>query len=122
MIMGYTMCMMNKRAKQPPVPSERRETVRQEIMDVLKGQTLTAKDISALVRIPEKSVYEHLEHIQKSMARSEHPLAVVPAQCKKCGFTFKKRERLKKPGRCPACKGEAIEEPLFSITEDREQI
>jgi hypothetical protein len=33
----------------------------------------------------------------------------------KCGFIFRKRDRLKKPGRCPVCHGEHIQDPLFSI-------
>lgn len=107
---------MKTRAKRPFEPAERHETVRQEIMEILQGQTMTAKDISSHVRIPEKEVYEHLEHIRISMDRGDHALVVTPAECKKCGFVFKKRERLKKPGKCPVCRSETIEEPLFSIS------
>ncbi len=106
---------MRKRPKEPPVPAERIDTVRHEIVSALEGRTMSAKDISASVRIPEKEVYAHLDHIQKSMGRKERRLAVTPASCLKCGFIFKKRERLTKPGRCPVCHGEQIEEPLFSI-------
>jgi predicted Zn-ribbon and HTH transcriptional regulator len=101
--------------KQPPVPSERPETLRQEIIFVLEGRTLSAKDISANVGIREKDVYEHLGHIQKSLGRKGPSLLVTPAECKKCGFVFKKRERLKKPSKCPICRGQSIHEPLFSI-------
>ncbi len=101
--------------KKPFIPAERHETVRQEIMDNIRGRTLSAKDISVLVRIPEKEVCGHLEHIRMSMGRGGHELLVTPAQCRKCGFEFKKRDRLTKPGKCPVCRSEAIEEPLFSI-------
>jgi hypothetical protein len=40
---------------------------------------------------------------------------VIPAACKKCNFVFRKRDRLKKPGRCPLCHGESIDDPLFHI-------
>jgi predicted Zn-ribbon and HTH transcriptional regulator len=106
---------MRQKAKKPAVPSERHETVRQEIMAVLKGVTLTARDISSRVSISEKEVYDHLEHIRKSMAGIHGSLIVTPAECRKCGFIFKKREHLKKPGKCPVCRNEAIEAPLFSI-------
>lgn len=106
---------MKNKPKQPPVPTDRRETVRQNIISSLKESTLSAKELSGIVRISEKEVYEHLEHIQKSVHRNGQTLTVTPAECKKCGFIFEKREKLKKPGRCPACRGESIEEPLFSV-------
>ena len=104
---------MKKKAKEPAVPAERHETVRQSVITLLEGQTLSAKEISADVRVSEKDVYEHLEHIQK---RRDVSLLVLPAECKRCGYQFMKRERLRKPGRCPECKGESIQEPLFSIS------
>jgi predicted Zn-ribbon and HTH transcriptional regulator len=106
---------MKKKAKEPPVPSERRETVRQEIISALTGRLLSSKDISAEVGIPEKSVYEHLDHIQRSLHGKDRRLSVTPAECLTCGFVFRKRERLSKPGRCPVCRSELIREPLFSL-------
>lgn len=108
---------MKKKSAEPFVPAERHETVRREIMEILKGQILSAKDISAAVHIPVKEVYEHLEHIQRSLMKGQHHLTILSAACKKCGFMFKKRERLRKPGKCPVCRGESIEEPLFSLEE-----
>ena len=101
---------MKKKAKEPAVPMERHETVRRSIITLLERQTLSAKDISADVRVSEKDVYEHLEHIRRKIS-----LAVSPAECKKCGYKFTNRERLRKPGRCPECKGESIQEPLFAV-------
>ncbi len=109
---------MRRKLREPPVPVERTDTVRHEIISVLRGKTMSAKEISASVRISEKEVYVHLNHIQKTMSRREHRLAVTPASCLKCGFVFKKREKLTKPGRCPVCHGELLEEPLFSIEKD----
>ncbi|MCX5720300.1 MAG: helix-turn-helix domain-containing protein [Nitrospirae bacterium] len=106
---------MKKKPKEPFIPVERHETVRQKIISVLEGQTLSAKDISADVMVSEKEVYEHLKHIQKTLNKRDRNLIITPAECKKCGFVFRKRDRLKKPGRCPVCRGELISEPLFSI-------
>ena len=106
---------MKRKPKEPFIPVERHETVRQKIISVLEGQTLSAKDISADVMVSEKEVYEHLKHIQKTLNKRERNLIITPAECKKCGFVFRKRDRLKKPGRCPVCRGELISEPLFSI-------
>jgi predicted Zn-ribbon and HTH transcriptional regulator len=107
--------MGGKRKKQPPVPSERPETVRQEIVAVLQGNTLTARDISINVGVREREIYDHLAHVQRSLERRGAALVVTPSECKKCGFVFTKRERLRKPGKCPACKGQSITEPLFSV-------
>ena len=107
--------MKKQRPKDPHVPIERHETIRHEILSILVDQTLSAKDISGEVHIPEKDVYDHLEHIERSTHKTGHHLTIIPAECLKCGFVFKKRERLKKPGRCPVCRGEQIQEPLFSV-------
>ncbi|MEW6109357.1 MAG: transcriptional regulator [Nitrospirota bacterium] len=105
---------MKKRSKQPSIPPERHGTIRQEIISLLENTTLSARDISSSVGISEKEVYEHLDHIQKTLSKKELHLAVIPAECIKCGFVFRKREKLKKPGKCPVCRGEQIQEPLFS--------
>jgi predicted Zn-ribbon and HTH transcriptional regulator len=106
---------LRKRPLKPSILPERQETVRQKIITLLEGQTLSAKEISPSAHASEKEVYEHLEHIQKTTNKKELRLVITPAECRKCGFVFRKRERLKKPGKCPACHGELIKEPLFSI-------
>jgi predicted Zn-ribbon and HTH transcriptional regulator len=104
---------MKTKAKEPAVPPERHETVRQSIISLLWGRTLSAKEISAEISISEKMVYDHLEHINK---RRDLKLVARPSECRKCGFEFKKRERLKKPGKCPVCKSESITDPEFSLS------
>ncbi len=106
---------MKNKPKNPFIPAGRQETVRQDIISALVEQTHTAKDISKAVSIQEKEVYEHLRHIQKTISKGDQRLIVTPAECRKCGFSFKKRERYKKPGKCPVCRGESITEPLFII-------
>ncbi len=106
---------MKKKTKKPFIPTERQETIRQKIISLLEGQSLYAKEISADVRASEKEVYGHLEHIQRTINKKEYNLIITPAECRKCGFVFRKRDRLKKPGKCPVCHNEFIQEPLFSI-------
>ena len=111
---GYMV--MKQRPRKPLVPVERQSSVRKEIMSAIEGEPLSAMNVSGIVGIPEKEVYDHLEHIQKTIHKGGRILIVVPAECRKCGFRFRKRGKLKKPGKCPICRGEAIEEPLFAIS------
>jgi predicted Zn-ribbon and HTH transcriptional regulator len=106
---------VKKKSKEPFVPVERRETIRQKIISLLAGKTLSVREISPDVGVSEKEVYEHLEHIQRTINKREHNLIVTPAACKRCGFVFRKRDRLKKPSKCPVCRNEVIQEPLFSV-------
>jgi hypothetical protein len=106
---------MKKKSLEPFIPAARHETVRQKIASLLEGNTFSARDLSVEIGISEKEVYDHLEHIQKTVSKSGRSFIVVPAVCRTCNFVFRKRERLRKPGKCPVCRGESIQEPLFSI-------
>lgn len=106
------------RPRPPATPGERDQTPRQAIIDALLGRELTAKDLSAEVRASEKDVIGHLEHIRRSLRdETGRRFVVTPARCLECGFSFGKRERLSAPGRCPLCKSERVEPPLFSVYE-----
>jgi hypothetical protein len=110
-------CVMRERPKEPFIPPETHETIRQEIIAALLEGPCSSRDLSAAAKVPEREVYGHLEHIRKSLASTGQRLAVTPAACKKCGFVFTKRGKLKRPGKCPVCRGESIREPLFAIEE-----
>ena len=101
--------------RKPVIAPEMHETIRREILSRLREGPVSAKELSAGVGIPEKEVAGHLEHIRKTIAQSGLRLIVTPAECRKCGFLFAKRERLTKPGKCPVCKSESIHEPLFAV-------
>jgi hypothetical protein len=103
------------KAKLPTVPPPQVATIRRQIADLLAGEPLSAREISALVGIPEKMVYGHLDHLRRTLHPLGRRLQIVPAGCRKCGFVFAKRERLQRPGRCPACRQQSISEPLFAI-------
>ncbi|MHB8880099.1 MAG: transcriptional regulator [Thermodesulfovibrionales bacterium] len=107
--------MTGRHEKREPLPAERHDTIRHELMHELDGISLSAREISEKVGISEKAVADHLEHIHRSLAGGTRKLMVTPAACISCGFVFRKRERMKKPGRCPVCHSEHIQDPLFSI-------
>jgi len=106
---------VKKKPEEPFVPVERRDTIRREIRSLLENRAFSAREISACIGVSEREVYEHLEHILRTINRREHNFVVTPAACKKCGFVFRKRERLRKPGKCPVCRHEMISDPFFSV-------
>jgi len=84
------------------------------IMELLEQKQLSALQLSGELGITEKEIFEHLEHIARSLKPTKR-LVVEPAQCRSCGFPFKKRNRMKPPSRCPRCRSEFIQRPRFSI-------
>jgi predicted Zn-ribbon and HTH transcriptional regulator len=106
---------MKKKPEEPFEPEERRDTVRHTLLSILEEGPHTARELSGSVGIPEKEVYDHLDHIRKSMSKRRRKLIVTPPECRKCGFIFTKRERLRKPGKCPRCKAESVRGPLFEV-------
>jgi predicted Zn-ribbon and HTH transcriptional regulator len=96
--------------KKEPVPRERSETIRQELMRLLAGRSLSVNTLSQEVGKSEKEIYDHLQHLQRAGV-----LVIIAAECGSCGYTFATRTKVKKPGKCPQCKGTFIKEPLFTV-------
>lgn len=93
----------------------RTETARQALRDALEGGPLTAHELSARAGIPERDVVGHLEHLERTAKASGDTFIVEPARCDKCGFEFKKRDRLGRPGKCPVCRNAHILPPRFEM-------
>lgn len=91
-------------------------TIRQSIVTLLRDHELSAREISQVLGIREKEVYEHLAHIARAAAVKPQ-LKIHPSACLDCGFEFRKRDRLNPPGRCFRCRSESIRPPRFRIQE-----
>lgn len=108
--------IMGKRSREAQkAPPAMNDTWPRAIILTLEDGPRTAKEISEEIRIAEKEVYPHLEHVRKTLHTSGRNLVITPAYCKKCGFVFTKRNRLTKPGKCPVCRHQSIEPPVFSL-------
>jgi len=90
-------------------------TIRQQIIDLLSEEELNARDLSQALSIMEKEVYDHLEHIERTLSRQGKKLLVTPHRCLNCGYTFQKRKKWSKPGRCPECKEGHISMAAYRI-------
>ena len=71
-------------------------TIRREIMSLLSETEYGAKSISKILRISEKEVFEHLEHIGRSLKSQNRKLKIIPARCLECGFVFAGGRRLRR--------------------------
>lgn len=91
------------------------QTIRHQMIAVLKKGEMTALELSQELRIPEKEVYDHLPHISRSVGARGEKLVIHPAECLKCGFVFKDRRRFTRPGRCPQCRETHLEKPAYQI-------
>jgi len=97
---------------------ERGNTIRRYITTLLEEKTLSSREISLYLKIPEKDLINHFEHIKISIKKYHQHLKIIPSRCERCGFVFKKRERFSKPSRCPVCHSSFVTEPLFSIVNE----
>lgn len=101
---------------EPRPPRHSTATIRQQIAQALsEGYPLTSRDISQEVHASEKEIIAHLEHIRQSLRAHGSELHVIASECRSCGYAFKGRQRLTKPGRCPECSSTNISPPEFTI-------
>ena len=94
---------------------EKKQTVRKEIIELLRNKRMSAKAISITFLIKEREVVEHLEHIQKSLKHNNEKLMTDPAMCLECSHIFRDRTKISRPFRCPKCNSERITPPLHYI-------
>jgi len=79
---------------------------------------VTLYELSLELEAKPRDLEDDLQHLFRSL-RGMPPCPVIePAHCRKCGFRFH-AEKLRKPGKCPRCKGTWISEPLISVEERR---
>jgi predicted Zn-ribbon and HTH transcriptional regulator len=93
---------------------ERSQTIRQEIIRLMKLRPVTPRDISGLLGISERDAAEHLAHALVTASR-KYRVKTTPAKCRVCGFVFKDRKKTKKPSRCPRCKEGRVETAEYHI-------
>ena len=91
------------------------KTVRKAIIALLREEELDALELSQILSIREKEVYEHLPHIARTLAAAGEKLIVTPYRCLNCGYTFRERSRLNRPGRCPHCREGHIQMARYRI-------
>ncbi len=91
-------------------------TIRQRMVGLMEDRACSVRDLSKELGISEKDVYGHLEHIRRSICGKGKRLSMQPYECLSCGYVFKDRNRIQKPGRCPKCRESHIQGVMFRIS------
>jgi transcriptional regulator len=89
------------------------QTLRRKIITLLNDREMDARELSEELRVKEKEVYEHLVHVERSVAAAGGKFILVPSQCLLCGYVFEDRRRLTRPSRCPTCRRSKLQESVF---------
>ena len=96
---------------------ERSVTVRESLLEALREEPCTARDLSRRVGIPERDVKGHLEHIERSLRRRSETLHVESARCLECDFS-PTRHPFSRPAHCPRCRSRRLTLPRFRVVAD----
>ena len=81
---------------------------------MLLDKELTLAQIARTVGQTAAETETDLRHFLKSLRHSEYEAVISPAECRKCGFEFG-TDKLRKPGKCPECRGTWIGEAFISL-------
>jgi predicted Zn-ribbon and HTH transcriptional regulator len=102
----------------PTVPAERSSTLRRQLHALLRsGPARTSHELSEELGVREREIAPHLEHLERSLKNEGERLIIEPPTCVACGFVFRERHRLTRPGKCPHCRATRVSAPRFRIGE-----
>lgn len=89
--------------------------LRRDMIPLLLHNPLRLSELASLRKAPLKEVLNDLQHLKKTLKRSrDYRFDITPAVCRQCGFAFA-TNKLSRPGKCPACRGTWIEEPVVQV-------
>lgn len=89
-------------------------TRRQDLMALLAAGPRTASSLARELGLDRRVMHDDLRHIVLTARAAGHDVIIEPARCKSCGFLFSEA-KLAKPGKCPACKGTRVLEPMLQL-------
>ena len=87
---------------------------RKGLIGMLREHPVSLHQLAQALDMGERDVEADLQHLIRSLRNSAWRTVITPARCRKCGFVFH-ADKLHKPGKCPACKGTWISEPLIGL-------
>lgn len=91
-----------------------RETTRQQIATHLRTTPAPPGVLATEFGIHSGEVLTHVKHLARSLRSTDEQLLVAPPECQDCGFSAFD-DLINRPSRCPDCKSESVDEPVFTI-------
>ncbi|MFC4449220.1 transcriptional regulator [Halorussus aquaticus] len=89
-------------------------TTRERITDHLRETTASPSALATEFDVTASAAIDHVRHIAQSLSASDDQLLVAPPECGDCGFS-EFDDPANRPSRCPECKSESVDEPVFRI-------
>jgi transcriptional regulator len=90
------------------------ETTRKRLAESLRAEPATPSTLASQFDLTTNAVLGHLEHVSQSVDGADEEFLVAPPACRDCGFDGFD-DLLNLPSRCPDCKSEAVDEPMYTI-------
>jgi predicted Zn-ribbon and HTH transcriptional regulator len=87
---------------------------RRHLIDLLTGEPRSISSLARELGMTRADLEDDLRHLMRSARARGDSVEIAPARCKSCGFVFGD-EKLVKPGKCPACRGTRIYEPMIRV-------
>ena len=87
-------------------------TRREQIRQLLEADRYTLAGLARALGTAVSGLEDEIRHIERSARRR---LTIDPAECQGCDFVFRDRSRLGAPSRCPRCRSERIDPPVFGF-------
>ncbi len=88
--------------------------IRKDLVAMLFNNPRTAADIARELDVTPKDVERDLQHLFKTLKKTDYRIIVHPGVCLKCEFRFS-RSKITKPSKCPKCRSTWIDAPLVEI-------
>ena len=89
-------------------------TLRKDLVTLLSVQPRSVSSLARELGLKRGDVEDDLRHAIRSARAAGHRVAILPARCRACGFTFSE-DKLSKPGKCPACRGTRLYEAQIAV-------
>jgi predicted Zn-ribbon and HTH transcriptional regulator len=87
---------------------------RRHLLDLLSDEPRSISSLALELGIKRGDLADDLRHLLRSARAAGHEIEFIPARCKSCGFVFGE-DKITKPGKCPACRGTRLFEPMIRI-------
>ena len=87
---------------------------RRHLIDLLTNEPRSISSLARELGMKRADLEDDFRHLMQSARARGDSVEIAPARCKSCGFVFGD-DKLVKPGKCPACRGTRIYEPMIRI-------